>query len=248
MRVTTDVLQVLDRAETEGPALRLTGQLDRDLYVRTNKALEAAGGKWNRGKKAHLFDRDAADAIEQILLTGEVVSAKQEFGYFPTPAPVVARLIELADLKAGMTVLEPSAGRGAIAGPIAALGCHVDCIELLRDNALAISDANIGRDLAVGDFLTWDPHPVYDRVVMNPPFAKQQDIAHVTHALGFLKPGGLLVAVMANGVMFRQNKSTVAFRDLIAERGGELIALPEGSFLESGTGVNTVIAVIPAAA
>jgi len=79
----------------------------------------------------------------------------------------VAQLIDLARIEPGMTVLEPSAGRGAIAGPVAALGAHVDCIEILRDNALAISDANIGRDLAVGDFLTWDPHPVYDRVVMN---------------------------------------------------------------------------------
>jgi predicted RNA methylase len=244
MRVTNDVLQVLDRAEADGNALRLTGgQLDRDLYVRTNKALEAAGGKWNRSKKAHLFGRDAADAIEQIILTGEVVSAKQEFGYFPTPGAVVQRLIELADLKPGMTVLEPSAGRGAIAGPIAALGCHVDCIELQRDNALAISDANIGRDLAVGDFLTWAQGPVYDRVVMNPPFARQADIAHVTHALGFLRPGGRLVSVMSNGVTFRENKATVAFRELLLDSSGYFIDLPEDTFKESGTGVNTVIAV-----
>lgn len=245
MKVTTDVLAVLDRAETDGNALRLTGgQLDRKLYADTNKVLEAAGGKWNRGKKAHLFDGDAADAIEQIILTGEITT-RQELGYFPTPAPIVAQLIDLARIEPGMTVLEPSAGRGAIAGPIAALGAHVDCIELQRDNVLAISDANIGRDLAVGDFLTWDPHPVYDRVVMNPPFARQADIAHVLHALGFLRPNGRLVSVMSNGVTFRENKATTAFRALVAERGGELIDLPEGSFKESGTGVNTVIAVFP---
>lgn len=245
MKVSTDVLTVLDRAETDGPALRLTGTLDRKLYVDTNKVLEAAGGKWNRSKKAHLFDGDAADAIEQVILTGEITSAKQQFGYFPTPPAIVAQLIEHARIEPGMSVLEPSAGRGAIAGPVAALGAHVDCIEIQQDNALAISNANIGRDLAVGDFLTWDPHPVYDRVVMNPPFARQQDIAHVLHALRFIKPDGRLVAVMSNGVTFRENKVTVAFRELLHDNGGYHLDLPDDAFKESGTGVRTVIVVFP---
>lgn len=248
MKVPTNVLEVLDRAETDGPRLILTGTLDRQLYVATAKAIEAAGGKWNRAAKAHLFDGDAADAIENVILTGEVVSAKQQFGYFPTPAPVVRELILLANIKPGMTVLEPSAGRGAIAGPVAALGCHVDCVEIQHDNALAISDANIGRDLAVADFLAVDPIPEYDRVVMNPPFAKQADIQHVTHAHQFLKAGGLLVAVMSNGVTFRNTPLTREFRALMDRHAGRLVALPEGSFAESGTGVNTVIAVIPKAA
>lgn len=245
MKVNTEVLAVLDRAETDGPALRLTGTLDRKLYADTNKVLEAAGGKWNRAKKAHLFDGDAADAIEQVILTGEITSTKQQFGYFPTPTPIVAQLIEHARIEPGMTVLEPSAGRGAIAGPVAALGAHVDCIEIQQANALAISNANIGRDLAVGDFLEWDPHPVYDRVVMNPPFARQQDITHVLHALRFIKPDGRLVAVMSNGVTFRENKTTAAFRELLHDNGGYYLDLPHDAFKESGTGVRTVIAVFP---
>lgn len=241
MKVTTDVLEVLDRAETDGPALTLVGQLDRSLYTRTNKVLEAAGGKWNRKARAHLFDGDAADAIEQVILTGEITTP-QEFGYFPTPPAVVERLLDLADLAPGMTVLEPSAGTGAIAGPAAARGCHVDCIEIDHKRALAISDAGIGRDLAVADFLTVEPSPDYDRVVMNPPFARQADIAHVTHARRFLRPGGLLVSVMAAGVLFRQGRAE-EFRRLV----GSFEELPDGSFTESGTGVRTVIAVIPAA-
>lgn len=247
MKVPTNVLEVLDRAETNGPRLVLTGTLDRKLYTATAKVLEAAGGKWNRSAKAHLFDGDAADAIEQVLLTGEVISTKQQFGYFPTPAAIVQSLIDLADLKPGMQVLEPSAGRGAIAGPIAKLGCHVDCIDIQRDNVLAISGQNIGRDLAVADFLTVTPSESYDRVVMNPPFAKQDDIRHVLHAWKFLKPGGRLVAVMSNGVTFRSTPLTTQFFALKESQYGTLHPLPEGSFKESGTGVNTVIAVVPKA-
>lgn len=72
------------------------------------------------------------------------------------------------------------------------------------------------------------------------------DTKHVAHALRFLKPDGLLVSVMSASVTFRDNKLTADFRALIRERGGDIEALPEGSFKSSGTGVNTVIVTIPA--
>lgn len=72
MRVDDAVLQVLSGAELEGNALRLTGQLDRAMYTKVIKVIEAAGGKWSRSAKAHLFDRPASDLVEEIILTGEV--------------------------------------------------------------------------------------------------------------------------------------------------------------------------------
>jgi predicted RNA methylase len=245
MKVPTDVIAVLGHAQTDGPRLILTGTLDRKLYLDTAKVIEAAGGKWSRKERVHLFDGDAIDAIEQVILTGEVVSKKQQFGYFPTPPLVVKRLIELAKLEPGMEVLEPSAGRGAIAGPIADLGCVVDCIEVQDSNASVIFDAGYANLVLVRDFLTTEPGTGYDRVVMNPPFARQDDIRHVMHAHRFLKDGGLLVAVMSNGVTFRSTPLTREFQAMLAAEGGGLHGLPEGAFKESGTGVNTVIAVIP---
>ncbi|MGA5767383.1 methyltransferase [Streptomyces pseudogriseolus] len=246
MNVPTDVLQVLDRAHTDGPRLTLTGTLDRKLYLDTDKVLKAAGGKWNRKDRAHLFDGDAADAIEQIILTGQVTSAKQQFGYFPTPAPIVQQLIEHADIQPGMRVLEPSAGRGAIALAAVRAGAVVDCVEIQPEHANAITaEREHSITVLCADFLTTDPQPVYDRVVMNPPFARQADITHVKHAYEALKPGGRLVAVMSAGVTFRQTSAAVAFRSRLAALGGQLHPLPEGAFKESGTGVNTVIAVLP---
>lgn len=246
MKIPAAVLEVLTRAETDGPRLVLTGTLDRKLYLDTDKALEAAGGKWNRRERAHLFDGDAADAIEPLLLTGEIISAKQLHGYFPTPAPVVQQLLDHARIEPGMRILEPSAGRGAIALAAAAAGALVDCVELQAGHAEAIRDAHHPDvTVLVADFLTTSPQPVYDRVVMNPPFATAADMAHVLHAFGALRPGGLLVAVMSAAVTFRQTTAAVAFRVWIDRASGELIPLPEGSFKESGTGVNTVIAVVP---
>lgn len=248
MKVPIAVLEVLDRAETDGPRLVLTGTLDRKLYLDTAKAIEAAGGKWNKRERAHLFDGDAADAIEGLLLTGEIVSRKQQFGYFPTPAPVVQQLIDLAELQPGMTVLEPSAGRGAIAEAVAATGAVVDCVEIQEDHASVIFDAGYANLVLLKDFLTTGPGTGYDRVVMNPPFARQADIQHVTHAYRFVKPGGRLVAVMSSGVTFRNTTPSREFRVLLEAAGGDIHPLPDGAFQESGTGVNTVIVVIPKAA
>lgn len=245
MRVENEVLAVLSRAVTEGNALMLVGQLERPLYMKANKVLEAAGGKWNRKAKAHLFDGDAADRIEQIILTGSIEIPKDDFEFFPTPPDVASRVIELADIRSGQRILEPSAGDGALIRTLESLGVSVDCVEKMPANAKRLSDLGWLNRVTEGDFLTIEPVQDYDRVVMNPPFGKQADIKHVMHALRFLKPGGLLVSIMANGIVFRDNNLATSLRDIIRERGGDIEALPEGSFKTSGTNVNTVIATVP---
>lgn len=250
MKVDNTVLNVLSNAQMDGSRLVLVGQLDRALYMQTNKVLEAAGGKWDRKAKAHVFPVDAADAMEQIIQTGEVTlirTLQQDFGCFYSPPAVVARLMELAQLTHGMSAMEPSAGRGAIAKSLIATGAIVECWELLQANVQHMR-ANLDPQpefLHQGDFLGLPPDSMkHDRVVMNPPFAKQADIHHVNHALKFLKPDGLLVSVMSAGVTFRDNKLTQDFRDLISARDGDIEALPDGAFKESGTGVRTVIVTI----
>lgn len=248
MKVDESVVRILTRAEVQGSHLIISEQLDRKDYERTNKVLEAAGGKWNRKAKAHIFPGDAADVIDQIALTGEV-TVPQDFGYFPTPAQVVERLIELADVSHGDRVLEPSAGRGAIAAALKNTA-NVDTIELQEKNVEALRAIDGLASVRQADFLNVEPEAVYDRVVMNPPFNRQADIRHVMHAARFLKPGGRLVAVMASGVTFRSDRLAADFREFVAGLGGTIEALPEKSFREAGTMVNTVVVAFdtPAAA
>jgi len=81
----------------------------------------------------------------------------------------------------------------------------------------------------------------YDRIVMNPPFEKGQDVKHVLHAYSLLKPGGRVVAIMGAGVSFRQDKLYRDFRQTLRALGGTMEKLPPGSFKASGTGVNAVV-------
>lgn len=76
-------------------------------------------------------------------------------------------------------------------------------------------------------------------VIMNPPFTKGQDVAHITHALKFLRPGGALFAIIGESYVTHPAKKYSAFRELLAERGSVLEKFHNHEFRESGTDVNT---------
>ncbi|MEN5084299.1 class I SAM-dependent methyltransferase [Bosea sp. TWI1241] len=239
MTIPTAVLQVLDAALVAGSTVRLTGTLDRALYTKVDKVLQAAGGKWSRKERAHVFLGDAAGALEQIILTGGG-SKKQELGQFDSPAEVVAAVMELAGIDQPMQVLEPSAGRGALALAAARLTDHVLCVEIDPARCASLVKAGL-RSVIEADFLSLDGLGLFDRVVMNPPFAGQADIDHVLRAAKRVRPGGRLVSVMSAGTGFRQNRKAVAFREWIARRGGRCAPLPSDAFRASGTSVQTCI-------
>ncbi len=84
----------------------------------------------------------------------------------------------------------------------------------------------------------------YDRIVMNPPFEKGQDVGHVIHAYELLKPGGRLVSIMSPAIKFNQQRKYTEFRQFLEEHNGWYEDLPADAFKESGTGVQTVLVVL----
>jgi predicted RNA methylase len=170
----------------------------------------------------------------------------KNFGYFPTPQPVVERAMYYADIGAGMSVLEPSAGNGALARAAADKGADVACIEIQHHLAAELRQA-MRYAVVEGDFFDQTPAKIgkFDRILMNPPFDGQRDIDHVMHALQFLKEGGRLVAIMSAGAEFRENTKALKFRAEVEKRGGKFHDLLAGSFASVGTMVNTVMLVIP---
>jgi hypothetical protein len=163
-------------------------------------------------------------------------------GYFPTQPPVVSIMLDRARLEKGLTVLEPEAGSGNIA----------DAIKSEYDLTAEVCEVNPrlrellelkGYKFAGIDFLT-DVTRTFDRIVMNPPFEKQQDIDHVKKAYSLLSERGLLVSVMAPGFESRSDRKSTEFRAWLGEIGGTWEDLPDGAFKASGTGVSTRLVVI----
>ena len=78
-----------------------------------------------------------------------------------------------------------------------------------------------------------------DKIIMNPPFSKQQDVKHILHAWGCLKDGGILVSIVSESPFFRENSLSKSFREWIDENKVEVYNLDSGAFKESGTMVKT---------
>lgn len=157
--------------------------------------------------------------------------------FFPTPPTLAARMAEMADIKPGMKVLEPSAGNGHIADAIKVAGVTPDVVEVsstLRDILKAKGYAPVEHD-----FLDYNPGPIYDRIVMNPPFSNRRDVDHVMHAMKLLKPGGKLVAIVGEGPFFGQDKKAQQFRGQLDFLGAETEKLPGGTFMEDQRGLPT---------
>jgi predicted RNA methylase len=246
MKIATGILEILDRSTCVGQTLCLPPEkLDRAVYAAVAKVIETAGGKWNKPAQAHLFPGDAAAAIEPVLLTGEVTSKKQEFGAFFTPTDLAKQVVELAGFDRDYDTLEPSAGRGALVAEVLKVGGMVECFEIQPGYVEYLrSQFEIQAAVTCADFLTVEPEPRFERVVMNPPFAGQADIDHVLHAFQFLTEGGRLVSITSESVLFRKNRKAAQFRKFVDDHGGSFKALPPDSFKSSGTSVNACILVI----
>lgn len=203
----------------------------------------------NERRAAEKAESAEFDAMKESLRTGvQVVSAPQ---LFPTPAGLADRVIEEAGIEQGHRVLEPSAGTGNLvkaafaAAPVQIVAVEVNPRVMDGFKASYASWGNSRIETICGDFLQQNGNlGKFDRVVMNPPFADSQDISHVRHAYGFLKPGGRLVAIMGAGAFFRQDRKATEFRAWLESVGGYSEELPAGSFEASGTGVNTRLVVI----
>lgn len=243
-----DVLRSMDWRDDGRIGVITGGQLERGLYQRCAKAFDVMGGKWDRKSGGIVFKTDPRPQVEGLVSSGELTVERD--GFFETPYPVIARMLELVVLENNVRVLEPSAGLGAIAKVIkhegAGRGIGIWLVEKNTDRARCLSGE---FDHVMNcDFMAWEPtyleFDVFDRIYMNPPFEELQDVDHVKHAYDLLADGGKMISVMAESAFFRSDKKSVAFREWLEEVNAYVEKLPEGSFKESGTGVNTRLVVI----
>lgn len=164
-------------------------------------------------------------------------------GFFPTPPTLAREMVDRAGIVAGMSVLEPSAGKGDLADAVKETQPDVKLTLIEPSGALTKILAAKGYEVTAGaDFLRFEGES-FDRVVMNPPFENGQDIDHVRHAYGLLKPGGKLVAIMSEGPFFQTSKKATEFRAWLESVNGTSEKNPDGSFAADDafrqTGVNT---------
>lgn len=223
---------VTDSKQHERPTPAVVAeQAEAEARARMAAPVRVAAARAVPDEQAALFT-----AMGEALRAGvQVVSVPQ---LFPTPGPLAARMVDLAEIAPGHTVLEPSAGTGALLDAVRAAGFFTAAVTAVEINE-GLADRLRLRfdDVKQADFLACDRLGTFDRVLMNPPFEHGADIKHVLHARSLLNPGGRLVAICAGGP-----RQEAVLRPLAATWE----ELPAGTF--AGTGVRAVLLTIEAGA
>lgn len=213
-------------------------------------------------------DWEAAEAQKQALLKDFTPSAVQNIhqhheqeirelerkvwgmnipGFFPTPAPLIDRMLALAEVEAHHSVLDPSAGKGDI------LDMILQRISISKSDLYACEINSVLQQILIlkgykvweHDFLSLVPGKTqFDRILMNPPFERGQDADHVTHALKLLKPGGRLVAIMVEGVFFRKYKKEKAFQELLKQTNAYVSEPIDGAFSNAFNTANVRVRIV----
>tara|TARA_R110000851_G_scaffold308778_1_gene467877 strand:- start:16335 stop:17738 length:1404 start_codon:yes stop_codon:yes gene_type:complete len=181
------------------------------------------------------------DCPEARPKRAQSTAVSKDLQFYRTPDAVAAEMIERAALREGQKILEPSCGDGSLMDAarkyamrhnlreLGMVGVEVDAgrAQAARDKGFSVHTAN---------FLELAPKPDFDVIFMNPPFYGKHYQKHVEHARKFLKPDGVLYAILPITAV-----SDHGYID--PGRGWDRWKdLATGSFSESGTNINTGIA------
>lgn len=161
---------------------------------------------------------------------------------FATPMDLAEAMVQRAKQYVGerpIRWLEPNVGTCRIAFHLLDyFGTDGKCFEINEKLAGAAEATLQGVEVLPMDFLLYEPEqPEFDVIVMNPPFGKAEDIKHIEHALGMLKPDGILISIAAGGP--RQNEK---FSDN-EQLGTYVEKLPDGTFKDEGTNVSSILVI-----
>lgn len=96
----------------------------------------------------------ASDRVKE-LERAMVGRRKDGLDFFPTPSGIVDDMLDAADIKEGMSVLEPSAGMGHIAESIRDAGVEPDVVELSGDRRELLEAK--GFNVVEHDFMDYFP-------------------------------------------------------------------------------------------
>lgn len=165
--------------------------------------------------------------------------------YFPTPEPLGYKMMEWANMGEGDTVMEPSAGHGAIAR-YAPKGNQMVAIEPSQSlfAKLQLKAGGLGRKFVNTIFENYDISNKHDVVVMNPPFgtAGATAIAHLGKAFKHLEEGGRVVALIPRGSTDKKFEKWIEGEKTAVMRAE--VELPDILFEQAGTRVVCRVVVV----
>jgi hypothetical protein len=202
------------------------GKLDDARMDETNEFDKARTYYYKRGKRT---------AQDKRNVDGD---------YYATPEPVGMKMAEWLNLAPNEKGLEPSAGHGAIARffPGNTSNTFIEPNTNLRSEVAL----NAKGETRGGTFEDLNIINKYDGIAMNPPFGTAGKLAmdHLRKAMGHLRDGGRIVALVPTGKMNDRIQQWQESEEANNFHIRARIQLPAVTFERAGTKVSTQILVI----
>ncbi len=253
----TDLIRDCKTTETAdgGTVVTLQSQVDPEDYKVFKTIAEYAGGTYVNKKTGHSFLTPPRLTLHILRVCAETVDQGRKLNaadYFPTPSALADTLVKMNEVNASefawdmcrdedldaqgrVTILEPSAGDGALVDAFLRyadkgemhLNARIIMIEsdplraeLLRIKYLDKVTPGVKFDVIEGDFTKINQSDLggpVDAVLMNPPFKDWDE--HYRHASSLIRENGYISAILpelAGAGRMRGQKADLAI-DLLAE-------------------------------
>ena len=158
-----------------------------------------------------------------------------------TTQAVIDQFTQIADIKDGHKVLEPSAGMGLLAEGILKHNSDIelDCIELNSQCKKTLREK--GFKVIWSNFLDFKPKYLYDRVIGAPNFKDNIDCEHVMKMYDCTKEGGKIISIMSPFWMTGSSELQIKFRKWLENKSYTITILPDNSYVEGGITVPTIL-------
>lgn len=172
--------------------------------------------------------------------------------FYPTPEPLIEKMLEGVKFDTVASVLEPSAGKGDLAEGINTIfkrktysrwggrDLDMDCIELQPELQMILKGK--GYRVVHNDFLTYNTFKRYDLIISNPPFS--QGAKHLLKMLDMQENGGGVICLLNAETL--KNPYT-AERKVLLQRLTALqadIQYIEGAFLGAERKTDVEVAIV----
>ncbi|MGL4320776.1 MAG: DUF4942 domain-containing protein [Paracoccaceae bacterium] len=183
------------------------------------------------------------DCPEERPTKAAGTAVSKDLQFYRTPAAAADLLVYKLAPRDGAHILEPSCGDGALMDALKRYAMRENknfrVVGIEFDSNRAADAIAKGHKVSIANFLQVEPDARFDCVLMNPPFYGKHYQKHVEHARRFLKPRGQLASILP--ITALTDHGFIKKDNWMGDRWTDL---PVGSFSESGTNINTGIALL----
>ena len=168
----------------------------------------------------------------------------KENQFYPTPLELAEKLTNKCKLESGLSILEPSAGKGDLLIPIQEKYKYSSMDYFVIEKDYNLQNILKGKEFILldDDFLTFNTNYKFDLIIMNPPFKNGEK--HLLKAIDLQKNGGQVACILnANTLKNPYSNDRKYLLQLLEEYNADIEYI-ENAFVDSENKTNVEVALI----